>query len=57
MEQFMEGGRCVMCDAGVHWEAGRVACDNCNLPTDCCLCEPGKPAPPPAEPNRPWEVR
>ena len=20
--------------------AGRVACDGCQLPTDCCLCEP-----------------
>ncbi len=53
MEQWMEGGRCVMCDAGVHWEAGRVACDRCDLPTDCCLCEPiGSQSPPPRPPGR-----
>ena len=40
MEPFMEGACCVMCNRGVHWEAGRVACDGCDLPTDCCLCDP-----------------
>ena len=29
-----------MCRRGVHYHEGRVACDGCGLPTDCCLCEP-----------------
>jgi hypothetical protein len=40
MEDFMEKASCVMCNRKVHWEAGRVACDGCDLPTDCCLCDP-----------------
>ncbi len=40
MPDMLAGAVCVMCSRGVHWEAGRVACDGCNLPTDCCLCEP-----------------
>ncbi|HEV3401573.1 MAG TPA: hypothetical protein VG078_07090 [Acidimicrobiales bacterium] len=41
---LLAGAICVMCSRGVHWEAGRVACDGCDLPTDCCLCDP-VPAP------------
>ena len=52
MEKFMEEGRCVMCDRRVHWEAGRVACDGCNYPTDCCLCEPE----PVSSPGRPAQA-
>ena len=37
---MLAGAVCVMCSRGVHWEAGRVACDGCALPTDCCLCDP-----------------
>jgi len=37
---ILAGAVCGMCSRGVHWEAGRVACDGCQLPTDCCLCEP-----------------
>ncbi len=37
---LLAGAVCVMCSRGVHWEAGRVACDGCDLPTDCCLCDP-----------------
>ena len=49
---ILAGAVCSMCSRGVHWEAGRVACDGCQLPTDCCLCEPeaagvgGRPLPP-----------
>lgn len=36
---FMADARCAMCMRGVHDKEGRVACDGCDLPTDCCLCE------------------
>jgi hypothetical protein len=36
---FMDNASCVMCGRGVHYEAGRIACDGCDLPTDCCLCQ------------------
>lgn len=35
---FMDNATCVMCGRKVHFEEGRIACDGCNLPTDCCLC-------------------
>lgn len=37
---MLTGAVCVMCSRGLHWDAGRVACDGCDLPTDCCLCDP-----------------
>ncbi len=40
---ILAGAVCGMCSRGLHWEAGRVACDGCALPTDCCLCEPEAP--------------
>ena len=40
MDPFMSGATCAMCRRRVHYNAGRVACDGCDLPTDCCLCEP-----------------
>lgn len=36
--EYLSGARCVMCLRGVHNREGRVACDGCDLPTDCCLC-------------------
>ncbi|MGH9184399.1 MAG: hypothetical protein ACRD0U_01050 [Acidimicrobiales bacterium] len=41
---FMAGATCAMCLRGVHYKRGRVACDGCDLPTDCCLCEPQEAA-------------
>ncbi|MGH9190002.1 MAG: hypothetical protein ACRD0Q_08230 [Acidimicrobiales bacterium] len=41
----MDNARCVMCERGVHFEEGRIACDGCNLPTDCCLCQKTSVAP------------
>jgi len=40
MVDLLAGAVCVMCSRGVHYSEGRVACDGCKLPTDCCLCEP-----------------
>jgi hypothetical protein len=40
IDELMSQAMCAMCGEGVHFEAGRVACDGCDLPTDCCLCEP-----------------
>jgi len=37
---YMDDARCSMCGSRVHVEEGRIACDACNLPTDCCLCPP-----------------
>lgn len=46
---FMAGAICVMCGNGVHDYRGRVACDGCDLPTDCCLCpDQSQPATPQA---------
>ncbi len=39
IDEFMIGAICSMCGIGVHFEAGRVACDGCDLPTDCCRCQ------------------
>lgn len=39
---FMVGALCAMCLRGVHYKEGRVACDGCDLPTDCCPCESGQ---------------
>ena len=50
MGDMLAGAVCVMCSRGVHWEAGRVACDGCDLPTDCCLCDP---VPVPSAPRQP----
>jgi hypothetical protein len=47
VDGFMAGATCVMCNLGVHYKEGRVACDGCDLPTDCCLCEPSPTPPPP----------
>ena len=44
-----------MCRRGVHYREGRVACDGCGLPTDCCLCEPvagARPAAAVADPGQ-----
>ncbi len=49
---LLAGAVCVMCSRGVHWEAGRVACDGCDLPTDCCLCDP-VPLPTQSRPSKP----
>lgn len=40
---FMDNATCVMCNRGVHYVAGRIGCDGCDLPTDCCLCPPTTP--------------
>ncbi len=48
---FLDNAICAMCSRGVHMEAGRIACNGCNLPTDCCLCPPVA-APAPAGPQR-----
>lgn len=41
MVSFMTGALCAACSSGVHDDRGRVACDGCDLPTGCCLCDPG----------------
>ena len=43
MSYLTERATCVMCGRGVHNLEGRVACDGCNLPTDCCLCQEEPP--------------
>ena len=35
---FLSGAICATCGSGVCDVDGRVACDSCELPTDCCLC-------------------
>lgn len=40
MPDLLAGAVCVMCQRNVHWVEGRVGCDGCDLPTDCCLCDP-----------------
>ncbi|MGH9164122.1 MAG: hypothetical protein ACRDZW_01235 [Acidimicrobiales bacterium] len=42
---YMSGASCAMCGAGVHYVEGRVGCNACSLPTDCCLCPPQLAAP------------
>jgi len=37
---YMKGASCAMCGSGVHYVEGRVGCNACSLPTDCCLCPP-----------------
>jgi len=42
---YMSGASCAMCGSGVHYVEGRVGCNACSLPTDCCLCPPQLAAP------------
>ena len=42
---YMSGASCAMCGSGVHYVEGRVGCNACGLPTDCCLCPPQLGAP------------
>ncbi|MEO7442341.1 MAG: hypothetical protein ABIW46_02280 [Acidimicrobiales bacterium] len=42
---YMSGASCAMCGSGVHYVEGRVGCNACSLPTDCCLCPPQIGAP------------
>ncbi|HVL92801.1 MAG TPA: hypothetical protein VM264_05595 [Acidimicrobiales bacterium] len=42
---YMSGASCAMCGSGVHYVEGRVGCNACSLPTDCCLCPPQLTAP------------
>jgi hypothetical protein len=44
IEELLASSRCAQCGASVHMnEAGRVACDDCNLPTEECECAGEKP--------------
>lgn len=43
MSYMTETATCVMCGRGVHYLEGRVACNGCDLPTDCCLCQQDDP--------------
>ena len=39
LEELLASGSCAECGAGVHMnEAGRVACNDCNLATEECEC-------------------
>ena len=45
LEELLASGSCALCGASVHMnEAGRVACDDCNLVTEECECG-GAPKP------------
>ena len=39
LEELLTAGSCAACGARVHMnEAGRVACNDCDLPTEECEC-------------------
>ena len=43
LEELLAAGSCAACGASVHMdEAGRVACNDCNLPTEECQCAGGE---------------
>lgn len=45
LEELVASGSCAQCGAKVHLnEAGRIACGDCNLPTEECECA-GAPKP------------
>lgn len=44
LEDLLASSSCSQCGAGVFLnEAGRVACKECNLPTEECECSGSKP--------------